>query len=99
MDIFGPIRLELGSFAPGKPMMVFEVASASLGGDKTAWIQDALETARAWNLIAINWFEADKEVDWRLMTGTGPSIASFFREKTDSHSANVLSALKRSGKR
>jgi len=98
-DIFAPIRLELTSFAPGKSMMVFEVASAALGGDKSAWIQDALETAGSWGLVALNWFEADKEVDWRLAAGSGPSIASLVRDKTDSQPANILSALKRAGKR
>lgn len=93
-DIFGPIRLELTSFAPGKSIMVFEMASADLGGDKTFWIRSALETAASWNLVAINWFEADKEVDWRLMTGTGPSVSSLVREKADLGPANVLAAMK-----
>lgn len=98
-DIFGPIRLELNVIAPGKPMMVFEVASAALGGDKTVWVRDALETATSWNLIALNWFEADKEVDWRLLTGTGPALAELVRAKTNSGQVNILAALKRTRSR
>ncbi|MBI4805014.1 MAG: endoglucanase [Desulfovibrio sp.] len=95
-DIFGPIRLELVSFAPGKPVMVFETASAALGGDKAVWVNDALDTAKAWNLVSFNWFEADKEVDWRLMTGTGSSMSTLVNGKTDSGTASILAALKRS---
>jgi hypothetical protein len=94
-DIFGPIRLELDSIAPDKPMVVFEVASASLGGDKTAWVRDALGTATSWNLIAFNWFEVDKEVDWRLLTGAGPTLTELVRAKTDSGQVGILAALKR----
>jgi len=42
--IFGPLHEELRTLAPGKPMMVFETASASNGGDKARW---AAEAARA----------------------------------------------------
>lgn len=65
-DIFGPLFTELRQLAPAKPMMVFETASASAGGDKAQWIAEAFETAGEWGLAAVVWFEVDKELDWPL---------------------------------
>ncbi|MEF2231266.1 MAG: glycosyl hydrolase [Pseudodesulfovibrio sp.] len=64
--IFEPLRKELRALAPDKPLVVFETASVSQGGDKTAWIKDAAETARRWGLAGLCWFQANKERDWRL---------------------------------
>ena len=69
---FGGLRAELRALAPAKPLYVFETASASAGGDKSAWLVEMSATARAWNLAGVVWFEADKEVDWRLLTGVSP---------------------------
>jgi len=46
--IFGPLRDELRALAPDKPVMVFETASASTGGDKARWAAEAFDTAAAW---------------------------------------------------
>jgi len=64
--IFGPLRDELRTVAQGKPVMVFETASASTGGDKARWAAEAFEMAAAWGLWAVVWFEVDKELDWPL---------------------------------
>lgn len=77
-DVLGPARAELRSLAPGKPFHVFETASAPTGGDKAAWLRDAAATARAWDAAALCWFEADKEIDWRLATGVAPSAVKEF---------------------
>ena len=71
-DTFGRIRSELQALAPGKPLYVFETASASTGGDKAAWLVEMSATAKSWQLAGVVWFEANKEVDWRLLTGVGP---------------------------
>jgi len=64
--IFRPLYDELRAVAPGKPVMVFETASASAGGDKARWAAEAFDTAAAWGLWAVVWFEVDKELDWPL---------------------------------
>ena len=94
-DIFGPIYKEMGALAPGKPLLVFEMATAVQGGDKTAWLREALETAASWKLVALNWFEADKEVDWRLEVGTTSDLASLLREAIEPGSAGIAAALRR----
>lgn len=92
-EIFGQMRAELAAMAPAKPMMVFEMASAAQGGDKAAWMREALHTAASWNLVALNWFEADKEVDWRLATGTGSAVSALLREKIAPGPAGIAAAL------
>jgi hypothetical protein len=49
--------------------MVFETATTSQGGDKARWVAEALDTASAWGLLAVVWFEVDKELDWPLRKG------------------------------
>lgn len=68
-DIFGPAVRELRALSPDKPLIVFETASAATGGDKRAWIDGAFATSREWNIAGLVWFEANKEIDWRLRTG------------------------------
>ncbi len=65
-EIFGPLFRELRQLAPARPVMVFETASASAGGDKARWAAEAFDTAAAWGLGAVVWFEVDKELDWPL---------------------------------
>jgi beta-mannanase len=71
-DTFGALHAELKRLAPGKPIYVFETASAASGGDKRTWLADMARTAAAWSLSGVIWFEANKEVDWRLMTALPP---------------------------
>ena len=73
-DILGPAVAELRALAPTKPLYVFETATAPTGGDKAAWLLDSAAAARRWGVEAVCWFEADKEVGWRLATGV-PSEA------------------------
>lgn len=77
-DVLGPAVAELRALAPGMPLYVFETASAPTGGDKAAWLRDAAAKARGWDLAALCWFEADKEIDWRLGTGISPATAREF---------------------
>ncbi len=48
-------------------IIVFETASAEAGGDKGRWIEAAARTAREWHLDGLNWFQVNKEIDWRLL--------------------------------
>ncbi len=68
-EIFLPLYEDLRALAPAKPLMVFETSSASSGGDKARWAAEAFETAAAWGLWAVVWFEVDKEQDWPLRKG------------------------------
>lgn len=77
-SVLGPAVAELRALAPDRPLYVFECASAPTGGDKAAWLHEAAVTARAWDLAALCWFEANKEIDWRLDTGTPPNTARDF---------------------
>jgi hypothetical protein len=52
-----------------KPIMVAEFASNESGGDKAAWIRDALSRStleRYPRIHAYNWFNINKETDWRV---------------------------------
>lgn len=64
--IFRPARETLRQLAPNKPMLVFETASVNQGGDKGLWIKNAFDTAKAWHLNGLVWFQVKKENDWRL---------------------------------
>lgn len=77
-DVLGAAVGELRALAPGKPLYVFETASAPTGGDKAAWLRDAAATAKQWDVAAVCWFEANKEIDWRLATGVAPEAVKDF---------------------
>lgn len=71
-DIFRPLFDELKALAPAKPVIVFETATTSQGGDKARWVAEAFDTASTWGLLAVVWFEVDKELDWPLRKGAVP---------------------------
>lgn len=78
-QIFAPLRSELLDTAKDRPLFVFETACANTGGDKNLWIRAALETARAWHLAGISWFDVNKDTDWRLSTGLDAGTAAAIR--------------------
>lgn len=58
---------ELRRLAPIKPIMIAETASSELGGDKAAWVRDAVAfLAQQTDVVAFVWFHFDKETDWRI---------------------------------
>jgi hypothetical protein len=77
-DIFHDSYFEVGHIT-SKPLMIAETASSSQGGDKAAWITQAL-TKDLPNLLprvrAVIWFNEDKGVNWRL-DSTASSLAAF----------------------
>ena len=77
--IFGKLYQELRFLSPDKPLLVFETASVPMGGDKSAWIREAVRTALDWRLSGLVWFQADKELDWRIQAGTDGSYLRAFR--------------------
>jgi hypothetical protein len=64
-EIFGPLYRD---YAGRKPLMICEVASAEVGGDKAAWIRamGAELAGRFSKVDAVMWFHANKETDWRI---------------------------------
>jgi mannan endo-1,4-beta-mannosidase len=65
-EIFRAPFETLRQLAPDKPVLVFETASVTQGGDKGEWIKNAFETARKWKLSGLVWFQVKKENDWRI---------------------------------
>lgn len=64
---------EIRRLDKNKPLLVFETASAEDGKD--AWLKGAVEMARDWGLAGLVWFQADKEVDWRLPADGVPTAS------------------------
>lgn len=63
-----------------KPVMITEVASAELGGDKAAWILRGFlnEIPRLFpRVTAAIWFDVQKEADWRV--DSSPAALAAFR--------------------
>jgi beta-mannanase len=66
-EAFGPTLDYVHALAPGKPLVLAEVASTEAGGSKAAWIGDMFdEIQRRPYLRAIVWFNLRKETDWRI---------------------------------
>ncbi len=70
-DIFQKPVVELRKLDPGKPVFVFETSTTLAGGDKEKWIIDMMREAPRLGIDGIVWFQSDKEVDWRIESGTG----------------------------
>ncbi|HEX5592387.1 MAG TPA: glycosyl hydrolase [Solirubrobacterales bacterium] len=67
-----------GSVAPTKPMMIAEVGSSEIGGDKAAWIRDALARIPADypQVRAMLWFDKfDDGMDWPIETSSAATFA------------------------
>ncbi|HOW55130.1 MAG TPA: glycosyl hydrolase [Syntrophorhabdaceae bacterium] len=68
-EIFEPAYGQLsaiGAAGGQKPLIVFETATVSQGGDKKQWIREALDVSEQWGLQGIVWFQSRKELDWRI---------------------------------
>jgi hypothetical protein len=80
-EIFRSIYRELQTLAPHKPVIVFETASVSQGGDRLKWIRDALTTAEKWKLMGVVWFQVNKDDDWRINSDDHRLYIDMIREK------------------
>ena len=66
-------------YAPHKPIMLPETASAEVGGDKGAWItamHQALTTQYT-DIKGVVWFDINKETDWRI--ASSPSALAAYK--------------------
>jgi hypothetical protein len=83
-QVFAGIYSKLAT--KNKPIMIGEMASAEVGGDKAGWIDEIVPTLRStYPLIkGLVWFDINKETDWRI--GSTPAAeAAFKRLATDAY--------------
>ncbi|HSX32842.1 MAG TPA: glycosyl hydrolase [Candidatus Saccharimonadales bacterium] len=77
-DIVQPYYERLAKLG-NQPIWITEMGCAPVGGDKAAWIRDALQhISKLPRLEAAIWFDMKKETDWRI---TNPDIAPVFWPK------------------
>lgn len=81
-EIFQLSYEELLFISPHKPVIIFETATVNNGGSKSTWIKDALETATAWGIKGVNWFQENKELDWRINSQNDNAYQNVIRKKT-----------------
>jgi mannan endo-1,4-beta-mannosidase len=80
-DIFAKPVAELKRLDTGntKPVMIFETSTAAVGGNKKVWIADALRDAPGLGITGIAWFQSNKEIDWRIESGTDKNYVTTIR--------------------
>jgi hypothetical protein len=74
-QVFGPTLADLAAITRA-PVLITEVGSTEVGGDKAAWITSffsMLDSDRA--LTGFVWFDADKETDWRINSSSAALVA------------------------
>ncbi len=75
-EVFGGALEELASVSR-RPIVVGEVGSTEVGGDKAAWVEDFFAALdRRVDIRGFTWFDYDKETDWRVESSPG-SLAAF----------------------
>jgi hypothetical protein len=80
-EIFGETYAALRQLAPGKPVMIAETASSEHGGDKAAWIRDALGAQLPTQFPAIkavvwfNWDDNDPGLTWPIESSAAATSA------------------------
>ncbi|HEY3345226.1 MAG TPA: glycosyl hydrolase [Anaerolineaceae bacterium] len=79
-QIFHDTYTQMMKIAPGKPMMLAEIASSEDGGNKAAWIRDALTVQiphKYPRIKAVVWFNVNRDgMDWVIETS--PQAQSAF---------------------
>jgi beta-mannanase len=77
-DIFNATLAELHQFT-GKPIVVTETGATDAIGRKADWVRQAFQQLPGHpEIIGVVWFEAVKELDWRI--AVSPAAAAAFRE-------------------
>lgn len=77
-QVFQTTYNDVEHMSTGKPLMIAEMASGSVGGNKAAWITDALtkQIPTVFKAIkAVVWFDENKETDWRVESSTTSQAA------------------------
>ncbi|MFF0989127.1 glycoside hydrolase family 26 protein [Kocuria nitroreducens] len=75
-ELFGWGLDEARSVAPGKPILIGEVASAEAGGSKAEWNAHLVYyLASQPDVTGMVWFNENKETDWRINSSTSSASA------------------------
>lgn len=75
-QVFGQGITELRQFAPGKPILIAETASAEQGGSKAEWNSSLISYLSAQpDVMGFIWFNLNKEVDWRIESSASSQSA------------------------
>jgi hypothetical protein len=98
-EIFAPAyRRVAGHVAPGKPMLIAELASSGAPEEKAAWVRDMFDSLqRGFGKVhGLVWFDkADGENDWPLESSP-PAVEAFGQGLRSGFKENVFSRLGRS---
>jgi hypothetical protein len=84
------------TIAPGKPMMIGEVASTEYGGSKAAWIKDMLARipAEYQQIRALLWFDKfDSNMDWPVETTSSATTAFAEGLQNPAYLGNAFTSL------
>ena len=74
-EVFRPTLTTLRRLSR-RPIMLAEVASTELGGDKSRWIANFfVGLERNPDIVAFVWFNHEKETDWRIQSSGGAERA------------------------
>jgi len=81
VQVFRPAYERLIRLSPTLPVMIAEMGCAEEGGNKAAWISEALERlfSEFTRVQAVVWFNVDKECDWRI--DSSPDSLGAFRKE------------------
>jgi hypothetical protein len=84
-DIYAPVYAEYLQLFPGKPFMITEFASSTIGGDKAAWVKDMMSRLPAYPKIkvAVWWNGVDRNDEGRPARPyrlEGDEVMATFRE-------------------
>jgi hypothetical protein len=91
-EVFDTSLVELVALT-SRPVLIGEVASTEVGGDKAAWIADMYASIEAQPAIrGFVWFEYDKETDWRIVSSP-EAEAAFARGAASAGIAGAPAAL------
>jgi hypothetical protein len=78
-EIFDATMATVRRLVPGTPIVLAEVGSTELGGDKAVWNGQLFAwMANQPDLAGFVWFQLDKETDWRI--DSSASSAAAFRD-------------------
>lgn len=95
--IFKPTyRKIVETIAPGKPMMIGEVASTEYGGSKAAWIKDMLAKLPTdyKQIRALLWFDKfDSNMDWPVETSSSATTAFAEGLQSSAYLGNTFAGL------
>lgn len=93
-QVFQQTYLDILSMSLNKPLMVAETASAEVGGNKAAWITDALTVQIPQFFPAIKaviWFDENKETNWRIESSPASQSAFTKAIASNIYASNLFS--------